>query len=31
VAGKKQLKFTGIATAEPVAVAPAGDGEAKGQ
>jgi ATP-dependent Clp protease ATP-binding subunit ClpC len=31
VAGKKQLKFTGLVTVEPVAVAPAGDGETKGE
>jgi ATP-dependent Clp protease ATP-binding subunit ClpC len=31
VAEKKQLKFTGLVTAEPVAALPAGDGEAKGE
>jgi len=31
VAGKKQLKFIGIVTAEPVAALPAGDGEPKAE
>jgi ATP-dependent Clp protease ATP-binding subunit ClpC len=31
VADKKQLKFVGVVTAEPVAAVPAGDGEAKGE
>ena len=31
VAGKKQLKFIGIVTADAVAALPAGDGEAKGE
>jgi len=31
VAGKKQLKFIGLVTAEPVAVAPAGEGETKSE
>jgi len=31
VAGKKQLKFIGIVTAEPVAALPGGDGEAKAE
>ena len=31
VADKKQLKFVGVVTAEPVAAVPAGDSEAKGE